>query len=712
MKVAAKSQLVFAVEAIAVAQAQALAQEQRYWQGRVFLPALQAVGDGNLVGNVAEEAAQGVSLLVMEVADGTLQDHGRFAGDALLMVAWALTSTLALLNSAGFIHGDLKPGNVLWREGCNFKSESMVEGLHGWPMLTDFGSAQCFHSMSAESKPVENDMQIETPGFTPAFAAPEVRQCGGKRQTMRSDMYSFAKTIEKISKRPLPEVLEEVCKQCLQEDPTERPENFRAIASALEESCPTCFLWGSQLWRQQQSQFSSAALAHQHRRAVQIQGLEVLRSQRMDRLGHLIQGRKTKQAIQPCIHLANQQLGMGSPADASRQYRQALVLNPCWAVHPQLLANLGSAEGALGNAARMKELLERALKIKEGIYGQDHPEVAKTLTNLGNAEASLGNATRKKELLERALKIKEGFYGQDHPEVAKTLTNLGSAEGSLGNAARMKELLERALKIVEGFYGQGHPEVSITLTNLGNAEGSLGNATRMRELLECARKIKEDFYGQDHPEVAITLTNLGNAEASLGNATRKKELLEHALKIREGFYGQDHLEVAKTLTNLGNAEASLGNAARQKELLERALRIFKGFYGKDDLEVATTLTNLGNAEGALGNAARQKELLEGALKVFEGFYGQDHPEVAKILINLGNAEASLGNAPKWKEVLERSLKITEGFYGQVHSVQFRAKNRAQKPAKKTHNTQKPRSFAHTHAIPPFYSTSFACTHDQ
>ena len=383
MKVAAKSQLVFAVEAIAVAQAQALAQEQRYWQGRVFLPAMQAVGDGSLVGDVAE-AAQGVSLLVMEVADGTLEDHGRFAGDALLMVAWALTSTLALLNSAGFIHGDLKPGNVLWREGCNFKSESTVEGLNGWPMLTDFGSAQCFHSMSAESKPVENDMQIETPGFTPGFAAPEVRQCGGKRQTMRSDMYSFAKTIEKISKGPLPEVLEEVCKQCLHEDPTERPKDFLAIASALEESCPTCFLWGAQLWRQQQSQFSSAALAHQHRRAVERQGLEVLRSQRMDRLGHLIKGRKTKQAIEPCILLGQQLCDMGNPAEACCRYREALLLNPCWAVNPLVLINLGKAEGVLGNASRKKKLLERALKIEEGFFGQDHPNLAVALTSFGD----------------------------------------------------------------------------------------------------------------------------------------------------------------------------------------------------------------------------------------------------------------------------------------------------------------------------------------
>ena len=69
----------------------------------------------------------------------------------------------------------------------------------------------------------------------------------------------------------------------------------------------------------------------------------------------------------------------------------------------------------------MKELLERALKIKEGFYGQDHPEVAITLTNLGNAEGDpLAMQPAMKELLERALKIQEGFYGQDHPEVART----------------------------------------------------------------------------------------------------------------------------------------------------------------------------------------------------------------------------------------------------------------------------------------------------
>jgi tetratricopeptide (TPR) repeat protein len=71
--------------------------------------------------------------------------------------------------------------------------------------------------------------------------------------------------------------------------------------------------------------------------------------------------------------------------------------------------------------------------------------VATTLTDLGNAFKSLGDAQKSRELLERALAIKEKYYGLDHPEVVTTLTNLGNAYRSLGGAQKSRDLLERAL---------------------------------------------------------------------------------------------------------------------------------------------------------------------------------------------------------------------------------------------------------------------------
>ena len=91
-------------------------------------------------------------------------------------------------------------------------------------------------------------------------------------------------------------------------------------------------------------------------------------------------------------------------------------------------------------ALSQRELLERALKIAEAYFGEDHFEVAITLMNLGNAYGDLGDAAKQRELLERALKIKEAYFGKDHKEVAITLTNLGNAYGDLGDAAKRSSL--------------------------------------------------------------------------------------------------------------------------------------------------------------------------------------------------------------------------------------------------------------------------------
>eukprot|EP00971_Amphidinium_carterae_P010512 207556-Amphidinium_carterae.1 len=124
-----------AVEASAAAEVRRVAHETK-WKGRIFLPVLHAVGraEGGGEGNLT-------SAIIMERADGTLKEK-HLDGDALNCVAWALASTLAALNRAGFIHGDLKPENVLWKK-MPTHADSVMDG---WPLLTDFGASQNFQS--------------------------------------------------------------------------------------------------------------------------------------------------------------------------------------------------------------------------------------------------------------------------------------------------------------------------------------------------------------------------------------------------------------------------------------------------------------------------------------------------------------------------------------------------------------------------------------
>eukprot|EP00971_Amphidinium_carterae_P288182 5721435-Amphidinium_carterae.1 len=106
-----------------------------------------------------------MSALVMEKADGTLQGM-QLGGEVLVRVAWALANTLAALNKVGFIHGDLKPGNVLWKVPVG------GDILSGWPLLTDFGASQHFPSLQL-GREMSPSVEVHTSAWTPKFAAPE-----------------------------------------------------------------------------------------------------------------------------------------------------------------------------------------------------------------------------------------------------------------------------------------------------------------------------------------------------------------------------------------------------------------------------------------------------------------------------------------------------------------------------------------------------------
>eukprot|EP00937_MAST-01D_sp_MAST-1D-sp2_P002609 g2609.t1 len=168
--------------------------------------------------------------------------------------------------------------------------------------------------------------------------------------------------------------------------------------------------------------------------------------------------------------------GAGGRDGATRQAVREAAGGVWFAIGSLTEGKLGNSTAAveaferdLGDAAKAKTLLERALAIEEAAYRADHQEVAITLGNLGTACFKLGDAAEAKALLERALAIKEAAYGADHPQVAGTLTNLAIACRDLGDTAKVKTLLERALAIKEAAYGAGHLEVASMLGNLGNA---------------------------------------------------------------------------------------------------------------------------------------------------------------------------------------------------------------------------------------------------
>jgi Tfp pilus assembly protein PilF len=94
-------------------------------------------------------------------------------------------------------------------------------------------------------------------------------------------------------------------------------------------------------------------------------------------------------------------------------------------------------------------MYERVLKIRETVYGADHPDVATAFNNLGVLLQKRGDLRGAKLNLTRALSISEAKLGSDHPRTVTHLVNLASVFEEGGDLAGARRLFQRALPILK-----------------------------------------------------------------------------------------------------------------------------------------------------------------------------------------------------------------------------------------------------------------------
>ncbi len=103
--------------------------------------------------------------------DQVVTDDGPLRGQELAMVARGVASALTAVHSAGVVHRDLKPGNIMLSDGQ--------------PVVIDFGIA---HSPDS-TRITQTGMFMGTPGYL----APEVIE--GKQSGQASDVHSWGATV-------------------------------------------------------------------------------------------------------------------------------------------------------------------------------------------------------------------------------------------------------------------------------------------------------------------------------------------------------------------------------------------------------------------------------------------------------------------------------------------------------------------------------------
>jgi eukaryotic-like serine/threonine-protein kinase len=193
------------------------------------------------------DSKEGCDFLVMEyVPGGTLESrirNGPLPIDEIVRLGASIADALDSAHTGGFLHRDLKPGNIVISE-------------HGHPKILDFGIALLLASGGAAGRITQGGLALGSM----SYMSPE--QLFGEADDARADIYSLGVMLFEMATGRLPFVkdrpealmfaiinsaappassiradiplgLDRLIDQCMQKDPTHRPASAAAVASML-----------------------------------------------------------------------------------------------------------------------------------------------------------------------------------------------------------------------------------------------------------------------------------------------------------------------------------------------------------------------------------------------------------------------------------------------------------------------------------------------
>ncbi len=261
--------------------------------------------------------------------------------------------------------------------------------------------------------------------------------------------------------------------------------------------------------------------------------------------------------------------------------------------------NMGRNDLALENLQLAERLFEAS----------NSPDLAECYENLGIIYWNNGNLDLSTQYHEKALRIRQEIFGDRSEQTADSYNNLGVI--NLGvDGFRASLYLRRALSIYEAALGPNHPKVAFGLTNLSRANADEGNTKDALEILQRVSGIWDDLYDGPHPSKAFTQSNIGRIHAENENWEEAEQSQQAALATYISLYGEKHPEIANTYFLLGSIQEKKQNW--KEAILYYQQSIYANLYDQQytNVDALPELRGYYNADILLSSLIAKAKALE------------------------------------------------------------------------------------------------------
>lgn len=593
-----------------------------------------------------------------EASHAGSQSNSRQRVDNLLALFEKIARALHAAHEAGFVHRDVKPGNIMIDE-------------QGEPVVLDFGLA----------RPEEDTGEGLTASAeqlgTPAYMSPEQVQGRSHRLDRRADVYSLGVTMYEClaGRHPFDAPTREVLYQNIlagQAAPLGQtiPVDVRTVVQTAMSRSPD------------HRYETAAAFADDLRRA---------------RLREPIFAKKPS-AVQRCVRWCQRQPMVASllasllliagasvwlAIDANRSRIAAEQESETRGRVMRFLVNLFEVPNGntyRGQTITAREVLDQGFReIQNGLT--DEPRIrAQLMMTMGEVYHQLGMLERAVGLLEQAQELQQQV-GVKPEDAAQLERILGLTAADNQDYAQADEHYERALDILKTAGLERSYAAAEVLDLQSKIRAFDGDFDVAQELMDRSHALHERL-GSTFAHKVRYRHNRARLELDRGDAKAAQAQVQQAIELLESGNRTAYSE-QRLLATLSESLLAQNKIDEAKAAIDKGMALMREAFGEDHPRFGVSLSNLGQIAARSGAPAEAVTYHTEAHRLAVKYHGPDSAAAATQLCLLGSTHIDLGKFDKAKTYLEDALakrrKIFDNkgaplgrclvFLGELHGIQ-------------------------------------------
>ena len=249
-----------------------------------------------------------------------------------------------------------------------------------------------------------------------------------------------------------------------------------------------------------------------------------------------------------------------------------------------LLNNAGRYLVECGRFVLAESYCLLALKIRQEIYKDNHPQIAVSLNNMGLMCHYQGRCEEAEAYYKQALEMRRKILPDNHLDIAECLNDLAGLYDQQGRCEEAETLFAQALTMVEEGLPYTNEHAATIFNNLGLMCYRQKRHDEAERQFARALALWSERRFSSHPLHATCLHNLAQLYRRQNRVEEARPLLQEALSMQNRAYSAGHPDIAITHHNLAQVYEALGCRDKAEEHYKEALETSRKAFGEDHSE--------------------------------------------------------------------------------------------------------------------------------